>query len=282
VAGLGPGKTLRLKRLIPSDTCACIICALDHGMTSPRFLDGLFDTRARLREAQAGGAHVFMLGRGTYARLVDDFHPTTSLALMLSASAAGRVGGAVVTPVGSVQEALRLGADAVVVYVALAGDDEREMIQYASQVGEVCTQLGMPFIAEAEFPNAYQTLTEASSGFGAEYLLRNARLCAELGADIVKVNWSGDQRSFGEIVRAADAPVVVAGGTVVSDEELLVRMEQAHQVGAIGCSVGRNIFQHRSPEAMTRALARVLRDHWPAREAIQELQEALRSAPAPV
>src|SRR5262249_34593697 len=57
VAGPGPGKTLRLKRLIPADTGACIICALDHGMTSPRFLDGLFDTRARLREAQAGGAH---------------------------------------------------------------------------------------------------------------------------------------------------------------------------------------------------------------------------------
>src|SRR5207237_1362889 len=83
----------------------------------------------------------------------------------------------------------------------------------------------------------------------------NARLCSELGADIVKVNWSGDQRSFGEIVRAADAPVVVAGGTVVSDAELLARMEQAREVGAIGCSVGRNIFQHEHPEAMTRALA---------------------------
>src|ERR671927_1394727 len=84
-----PGKTIRMKRLIAPGTGACIICALDHGMTSPRFLDGLYDTGARLREAQAGGAHVFMLGPGTYRRLVDEFAPTTALALMLSASAAG-------------------------------------------------------------------------------------------------------------------------------------------------------------------------------------------------
>src|SRR5581483_1096047 len=272
-----PGQTRRLKRLIPPATGACIICALDHGMASPRFLDGLFDTRARLRQAQRGGAHVFMLGRGMYRRLVDDFLPTTSLALMLSASAAGRPAGAVVTPIGSVQEALRLGADAVVVYVALAGDDEQEMIRYAADVGEACDALGMPFIAEAEFPNAYQTLGEAAHQFGAEYLLRNARLCAELGADIVKVNWPGDQAAFAEIVRAVDAPVVVAGGTVVSDEELLRRMQLAREVGAVGCSVGRNIFQHAQPEAITRALARVLRDGWPAAQAIEELGDALAS-----
>jgi DhnA family fructose-bisphosphate aldolase class Ia len=244
-------------------------------MTSPLFLDGLYNTRARFREAQAGGAHVFMLGRGTYGRVVDDFEPSTSLALMLSASAAGRPDGAQVTPIGSVEEALRLGADAVVVYVALAGPDEKEMIQYASRIGEECAALGMPFIAEAEFPNAYQTLREATTSFGADYLLRNARLCAELGADIVKVNWPGNQRDFANIVRAVDVPVVVAGGTVVSDEELIERMEQARNVGAIGCSVGRNIFQHEKPEAITRALARVLRDGWRARDAIEELRDAL-------
>jgi fructose-bisphosphate aldolase / 2-amino-3,7-dideoxy-D-threo-hept-6-ulosonate synthase len=214
-----------------------------------------------------------MLGRGIARRVAAEFMPTTSLALMLSASAAGRPEGSLVTPIGSVEEALRLGADAVVVYVALAGENEAEMIQYASAIGEACDAWGMPFIAEAEFPNAYQTLTESGSTYGAEYLLRNARLCAELGADIVKVNWSGDQASFEKIVRATNAPVIVAGGTLVSDEELLSRMEQAVAVGAIGCSVGRNIFQHKNPTAITRALARVIREKWSAREAMAELKE---------
>ena len=269
------GKRIRLSRLIEPETNSCVVCALDHGMTSPTFLSGLFDTRLRTKEAVAGGANVFMLSQGI-ARLVQpEFRPETSLALMLSASAAGRPAGAVITPIGSVEAALRLGADAVVVYVALAGDNEDEMISYVSSVGEACQELGMPFIAEAEYPNAYQSLTDLSSAFGADYLMRNARLCVELGADIVKVNWSGDAISFGEIVRATQMPVIVAGGTLISEMELLGRIEQAMDVGAIGCSVGRNIFQHEHPEAMTRALSRVIKERVPAKQAWEELQEAV-------
>ncbi len=269
------GKQIRLNRLIQVETNTCLICAIDHGMTSPIFLDGLYDTPARVREAIAGGANVLMLGRGVAKSAAQHFRRDTSLALMLTASAAGRAGGAVITPIGSVEEALRLGADAVVVYVALAGDNEAEAITYLSHIGETCEQLGMPFIAEAEYPNAYQSLTAMAESFGPEYLLRNARLCAELGADIVKVNWSGGQKSFGDIVRACARPVVLAGGSLISDEELLNRMALARDVGAVGCSVGRNIFQHRQPQAITRAISRVFRDRWPAAQALQELTEAL-------
>src|SRR5579875_2085158 len=232
------------------------------------------DLRARVREAVDGGANVLMLGAGLLDQAVTEFRPTTALALMLSASAAGRPGGATVTPINSVEWALRAGADAAVVYVALAGVNEPAMISYVSQVAEACDRWGLPFIAEAEWPDAYASLTEAQDTLGVEYLLRNARLCAELGADIVKVNWSGDAASFGRIVEATRRPVIVAGGPVVSDEELLTRMEQAVRVGAIGCSVGRNIFEHRSPRAMTRALCRVIRDRWSARQALDELRAA--------
>lgn len=269
------GKRIRLNRLIQAETNTCIICAIDHGMTSPIFLDGLYETKKRVREAIDGGANVLMLGRGVAKDTADQFRRDTSLALMLTASAAGKPSGAVVTPIGSVQEALQVGADAVVVYVALAGENEPEMIQYLSAIGAACEQMGMPFIAEAEYPNAYQSLNAMGEQFGADYLKRNARLCAELGADIVKVNWSGDGKSFGEIVRACGRPVVLAGGSLITDDELLTRMQVARDAGAIGCSVGRNIFQHTSPEAVTRAISRVFRDHWSAREASQELLEAV-------
>jgi len=269
------GKTIRLKRLIESETNTCLICAIDHGMTSPVFLDGLYDTGRRIREAIAGGANVLMLSRGMAKLHVQSFRRDTSLALMLTASAAGRPSGAVITPIGSVEEALRIGADAVVVYVALAGENEPEAITYLSQIGEACELLGMPFIAEAEYPNAYQSLEAMSQSLGVDYLKRNARLCSELGADIVKVNWSGDAKSFGEIIRACGRPVVLAGGTLISDEELLMRMEAAREVGAVGCSVGRNIFQHRQPQAITRAISRIFRDKWTARQALEELQAKL-------
>ncbi len=271
------GKTIRLNRLIRKETNTSIICAIDHGMTSPVFLSGLYDTEARVQEAIRGGANVLMLGRGITQTVAHYLTRETSVAFMLTASAAGRPSGALVTPIGSVEEALRIGADAVVVYVALAGDNEPDMIRYASEVAEACDTMGMPFIAEAEYPNAYQSLDDMGTTYGAEYLVRNARLCAELGADIVKVNWSGDAKSFGDIIRATGKPVVLAGGGRIGDQELLTRMEQAHQVGAIGCSVGRNIFQHEDPEAMTRAICRIFCESWPATTAYAELVDTLRA-----
>jgi len=272
------GKKIRLNRLIQAESNTCLICAIDHGMTSPTFLDGLYDTDARVREAIAGGANVLMLGRGVVKATAHHFRRDTSLALMLTASAAGRPAGALITPISSVEEALRIGADAVVTYVALAGDNESEAIMHLSQIGETCELLGMPFIAEAEYPNAYQNLNAMSDSYGPEYLKRNARLCAEMGADIVKVNWSGDQKSFGEVVRACGRPVVLAGGSLISDAELLTRMAQARDVGAVGCSVGRNIFQHQKPEAITRAISRVFRDRWPPAQALEELTTTINRA----
>jgi class I fructose-bisphosphate aldolase len=269
------GKTIRLNRLIQKEYNTCLIVAIDHGMTSPVFLDGLYDTGRRIQESIEGGSNVLMLGRGTVKQFAHIFQRDTSLALMLTASAAGRPSGALITPIGSVDEALRIGADAVVVYVALAGENEPDMIAYLSKIGETCEALGMPLIAEAEYPNAYQSLQSMASSLGADYLKRNARLCAELGADIVKVNWSGDQKSFGEIVRACNRPVVLAGGSLISDEELLNRMALVRDVGAIGCSVGRNVFQHQKPLSITRALSRIFRDKWPAGQALEELKAEL-------
>lgn len=83
---------------------------------------------------------------------------------------------------------------------------------------------------------------------------------------------------FAKIVEATAVPMVVAGGTLVSDAELLTRMEQAMKVGAVGCSVGRNIFQHENPFAMTRALSRVIHERRGAREALEELGTTLQGS----
>jgi DhnA family fructose-bisphosphate aldolase class Ia len=68
---------------------------------------------------------------------------------------------------------------------------------------------------------------------------------------------------------------VLAGGSRLEDKELLWRMQVAVEAGAIGCSVGRNIFMHASPEAITRALSRVIRERWSAEKAHDALVEEL-------
>jgi DhnA family fructose-bisphosphate aldolase class Ia len=265
------GKTIRLKRVIDPAGVA-IICALDHGMTSPEFLDPLADVRARAGEAVSGGANVLMLSKGMSRFAEPAFRPDTALALLLSASAQPGLGRPEVVAVAEVEEAGRLGADAVVLFVALGGEDEAEMIERVGEVGEACEREGVPFIAEAEFPTTYAAVEDLATEYGFEYLRRNVRLCAELGADIVKTNWPGDGERFASLVAAAGGvPLVLAGGSRISDEELLARMEAAMAAGAIGCSVGRNVFMHERPEAITRALARVIRERRSAEDALAEL-----------
>jgi DhnA family fructose-bisphosphate aldolase class Ia len=272
------GKAMRLKRVI-DPAGVSIICALDHGMTSPTFLEPLADIATRTVETVAGGANVIMMSKGMIRIAEPAFSPTTSLALLLSASGSPDGDRPQIVQIAEVEEALVLGADAVVLFTALGGDTEPGMIEILASVGRECAALGMPFIAEAEFPTTYATVEALKQQYGFEYLRRNVRLCAELGADIVKTNWPGDPESFGKLVEAANGiPVVLAGGSRLEDAELLWRMQVAVEGGAIGCSVGRNIFMHASPEAITRALARVIRERWSADKA----HEALRSELAEV
>lgn len=269
------GKEIRLKRLI-DEAGVSIICALDHGMTSPVFLKGLTDIQARAKEAIAGGANVFMLGRNMAKLCIREFRKDTALAFMLSASAAICPEFNWVTEIATVDEALRFGADAVVVYVALSTSRDQQMLNFVARVGAECEMKGMPFIAEAEFPTAYMPQDKLHEKYGTDYLVYSSRICAELGADIVKTNWPGSQKEFEKIIKAVPVPVVIAGGSRVGDQELLKRLQEGVEVGAVGCSVGRNIFEHQNPEAMTRALSRVIREKWPAKLAVDELNETLK------
>jgi fructose-bisphosphate aldolase / 2-amino-3,7-dideoxy-D-threo-hept-6-ulosonate synthase len=269
------GKSMRLKRVI-DPAGVSIICALDHGMTSPTFLEPLADIAARAAETVTGGANVIMMSKGMIRVAEPAFSPTTSLALLLSASGNPDGDRPQIVQIAEVEEALILGADAVVLFTALGGETEPGMLDILASVGRECAALGMPFIAEAEFPTTYATVEALKQQYGFEYLRRNVRLCAELGADIVKTNWPGDPEGFAKLVEATNGiPVVLAGGSRLEDAELLWRMQVAVEAGAIGCSVGRNIFMHRSPEAITRALARVIRERWSADKAHETLQGEL-------
>src|SRR5256886_12384871 len=114
------GKSMRLKRVI-DQAGVSVICALDHGMTAPTFLEPLSDIRARTREAVAGGANVIMMSKGMIGQAVDAFSPTTSLALLLSASANPGEARPAVIQIAQVEEASQPGGGAGVPFTPLGG-----------------------------------------------------------------------------------------------------------------------------------------------------------------
>jgi len=274
------GKELRMRRLLDPSTGTCFMFAISHGTSASTVIPGIDKIRTMVHHALNGGADVVFLTRGYVFQLADEFRKRrdASIALKVSSSAARAATKNQEVQIASPAEAAKLGVDAVVALVPLAPENEPQVLSWVARLGEECNEYGLPFIAEAEYPSSYEP-SAAKINFGEhlEYLKRSARLCAELGADIIKTNWTGSAESFRKITEAvSDFPVVVAGGSRESDEDLLLKIEAALKAGAIGCSVGRNIFQHPDPEAMSRAISNVLRGKASAKEAATELREKLK------
>jgi fructose-bisphosphate aldolase/2-amino-3,7-dideoxy-D-threo-hept-6-ulosonate synthase len=97
-----------------------------------------------------------------------------------------------------------------------------------------------------------------------------ARVATELGADIVKCSYTGDIDSFKEVVKGTLAPVLIAGGPKMSsDMDILNMVYDSLQAGGHGVSIGRNVFQHRNVEAMTRAISDIVLRGYTAEEAMK-------------
>ena len=266
------GKIMRMRRLFDQESGTTFMFAISHGTSAPSVLQGLEKTRETVTQALKGGANMVFLSRG-YAEHLDSVfskYPGASLALKVSSSAANASVLHQEVPIASVEEALRLGADAVVALMPFAPENEPDILRWAAKLGEDCLRLGMPFIAEAEYPASYGQ-KKPSFKMSVDYLKRNARLSEELGADIVKSNWTGSIETFREIVKCVEVPVVVAGGSKESDKDLLTKLYQAMQAGAKGCSVGRNIFQHSNPEAIAKAISKLVHRKTSVDEALTEL-----------
>jgi DhnA family fructose-bisphosphate aldolase class Ia len=273
---MSTGKALRMRRIIEPASQSTLMFAFSHGTSSPEVLTGLEDPGSRLLAARDGGADCIFIAPGLIHALAPAIAESRELAIVAKiTSTASR--GAVKHQerlIASVEHCAELGVDGVVAMVPFAPENEPDVISLTAQLGEACERLGMPYVAEAEFPNAYyDSGDDYAKEWGLPYLKRSARLCAELGADIVKSNWPGSGEEFAEIVDCVSVPVVVAGGSRESDLDLLEKVAAARVAGAVGCSVGRNIFQHDDPAAITAALSAVVRGRSTPAEALEKLEK---------
>jgi len=106
---------------------------------------------------------------------------------------------------------------------------------------------------------AYPRGPNIKSQFDVEVVKHAARVAAELGADLVKTNYTGTPASFREVVSGCPVPVVIAGGPKMgSDMEVLRMIKDSIDAGGSGVSIGRNVFQHSSIAGMTRAVASIV------------------------
>ena len=97
---------------------------------------------------------------------------------------------------------------------------------------------------------------------------------AQLGADIVKVSYTGDPKSFADVVAGCCVPVVIAGGEQMgSTRQLLQMVHDSLQAGGAGISIGRNVFQHRNRVALVSALRAIVHEDASVEEALKIVGE---------
>ncbi|TDA25661.1 MAG: fructose-bisphosphate aldolase, partial [Archaeoglobi archaeon] len=135
------------------------------------------------------------------------------------------------------------------------------------EISKACQEWGMPLLAMM-YPRG-----EKINQFDPKAVALAARVGAELGADIVKTNFTGDVESFRKVVEGCPVPVVIAGGPKMSSvEELLQMVRMAMDAGASGVAIGRNIFQAENPTKMTRAIAMIVHENADVKTALEYLR----------
>jgi DhnA family fructose-bisphosphate aldolase class Ia len=172
----------------------------------------------------------------------------------------------------SVLEGVRLGVDAISIHVNMGSKEEPEMLEQLGTVADQCDEYQMPFIAMM-YPRGENIQDPADPAVVAHV----ARVGAEGGADVVKTVYTGDPESFREVVRKCPVPVVLAGGAKVDTDAAILKLaDDVMEAGAMGVTFGRNVFQHRDPILIVKALRRIVID----RSSVDEAMEVMSAANA--
>jgi len=261
------GKSVRMERIMDRSTGRAVIVPMDHGMSMGP-IAGLIDLRSTIEMVSQGGATSIVLHKGAVPYSHRSYGRDIGLILHLSASTNLAPDPNHKVLVATVEEAIKIGADAVSIHINLGSDDESEMLQGMGGVAKECSEWGMPLLVMI-----YPRGKDIKDSYDPELVKHSARVATELGADIVKTNYTGDMDSFREVTRGALAPVVIAGGPKMdSDEALLQMVADSIEAGGKGVSIGRNIFQHRNIVGITRAITSVVLEDMEVEEAIKFLK----------
>jgi len=155
----------------------------------------------------------------------------------------------------TVEEAISLGASAVGYTVYVGSEYEAKMISEFSKIEEETDKKGIPLIGWM-YPRGKAVEGKERSK---EILAYGARIALEIGAEMIKIPYTGDLESFKWVVQSAGrTKVVVMGGKKTEEKEFFMMVEDVLSAGAVGLAVGRNIWQDEEPLKISQKLAEVI------------------------
>lgn len=262
------GKLIRLERIIDRNSGKTVIIPMDHGISIGP-VEGLIDWKATINAVAEGGANAVVVHKG----LVESGHRRSGkdigLIVHLSASTSLSPDPNHKVVVCTIGEAIQLGADAVSIHINIGAEDEHCMLGDFGVISQESRAWGIPLLAMM-----YTRGPKVKNQYDPAMVKHAARVGAELGADIVKVPYTGSAESFRQVVEGCFVPVVIAGGEKMdTDEDVLQMVKGCIDAGGAGVSIGRNVFQHQHPTKIVKAISHIVHEGVSVKEALKILEK---------
>lgn len=245
------GKSIRLNRVLGGTGHQALVVAFDHALVLGP-IPGTQDPLGQIQRFAAAKADSILLNIGLIRQFVKS-PPAGPLPGIIARidwttiwSPNAVHGGDELQSVmlARAEDALRQGADAVLTYMVVGTGDaafESKEIARNAEVARECERIGIPLIVETLARGK-----DIKNPGDPKWLNLHTRMAAELGADAVKTDYTGDPQSMRAVVDECPVPILVLGGSKQgSDEESLRMVREVALAGAAGVFFGRNVFQAR-------------------------------------
>jgi fructose-bisphosphate aldolase, class I len=243
------GKKVRLSRVLGKRDHRALVVAFDHALVLGP-IPGTEDPLAQIQRFTSAGVDAMLLNLGLIRQFADTpfSGPLPSVIARIDwtnlwAASDNRSHGDLRScMVASPEEALRHGADAVLIYMVVGTEDsdfESKEVARTAEVARECERIGIPLIVESLARGP-----KVSNPGEPKWLNHHIRMAVELGADAIKTDYSGDPESMRLVVEECPVPILVLGGNRhVSDADALDVVRGVVASGAAGVFFGRNVFQ---------------------------------------
>lgn len=263
LSGSQTGKARRLARLIHSGTGRTVIIPVDDGLIAgPKA--GLERVESKLELMLTEPPNAILAFPALLRNMSQLLHRVGIIANLTASTS--RANHTRKTLVADVHQAGQLGADAVAVHVNISSRFEHEMLAALGAVSRECEAYGMPLVGimyprteSATGDDNYEALKVEERKKYSELVAHCARVGVDLGADLIKTQYTGDPESFRGVVEACGPiPIVVAGGPKLRVEAVLQIAYDVILAGGAGVSFGRNVFGRRNPTRLISGLIDII------------------------
>ncbi len=258
-----------MNRILDPVTKTTIIIPMDHAVEG--YFEQLEDPRKLIQSLVDAGVNGFLMRRGLAKFSSLQFAGRVGFIYRITSATSLRNKVTDQSFVTTVEEAIRLGADAVAATVFVGSEDEKEDLRMFGLIADECDKWGIPLLGEM-MPIGTKDAVPFDGPYSYEDVRIAVRVGCEEGADMIKTYYTGDPESFKKIVRYSTVPVTIAGGPKIRNViDILKMVKEVMNSGAVGICMGRKIWTYENPPALVRALLKIMVDKASVEEARIEL-----------